>query len=84
MEISSLSCEEAPGCSIVVAVFDIPCSPDMIAVRSRPLPVQTAAIFGIAHCLQCSVLIEIIICLGRDVLLTDEHLRICPYEVYMA
>mmetsp|Transcript_19560 Transcript_19560/g.59172 ORF Transcript_19560/g.59172 Transcript_19560/m.59172 type:complete len:258 (+) Transcript_19560:232-1005(+) len=31
MEISSLSCEEAPGCSIVVTVFDIPCTPDMIA-----------------------------------------------------
>ena len=69
MEISSLSCEEAPGCSIVVAVFDIPCSPDMIAVRYRPLAVPTAAITGIAHCLPSSVLTENMISLGRDVLL---------------
>lgn len=31
LEISSLSCEEAPDCSIVVAVFDVPNTPEMNA-----------------------------------------------------
>lgn len=32
LEISSLSCEEAPGHSIVVSVFDVPYSPEMVQV----------------------------------------------------
>lgn len=33
-EISSLSCEEAPGHSIVVSVFDVPYSPAMVEART--------------------------------------------------
>jgi hypothetical protein len=36
MEISSLSCEEAPGHSIVVSVFDVPHSPEMVEASCKP------------------------------------------------
>lgn len=40
LEISSLSCEEAPGHSIVVSVFDVPYNPEMVAVGHGHAPVS--------------------------------------------
>lgn len=44
LEISSLSCEEAPSHSIVVSVFDVPYSPDIVAVSISLL--QKGNIYG--------------------------------------